>query len=194
MVFELTRSYELAVAAMITVVVSNLVCYQLFSRSLFDEVLRRQGVDLSLGRDKAVLQTKPIAQWVSSDCVQVEPSTVLSQLETELLETGKSIAFVVGEHGDFKGEVTLNQLARTQQKQKSSMSEIRCEEIADHAPVTLTVDMSIWAAMDYLQEFKGEAIAAVDARGKFMGAVYESSIMKGYMATLDDIRREEHGV
>ena len=44
-VFELTRNYDLATAAMVSVVFSNLVSYRIFGRSLFDVQLRMRGFD-----------------------------------------------------------------------------------------------------------------------------------------------------
>ena len=58
-VFELTRNYDLATAAMVSVVFSNLVSYRIFGRSLFDVQLRMRGFDLAEGRDRAVLDQQP---------------------------------------------------------------------------------------------------------------------------------------
>ena len=55
-VFELTRSYDLTIAAMVSVVFANLISYRVIGRSLFDLQLRARGFDLSLGRDKAILE------------------------------------------------------------------------------------------------------------------------------------------
>ena len=42
-VFELTRNYDLTIAAMVAVVFSNLIAYRTFGRSLFDVQLGRVG-------------------------------------------------------------------------------------------------------------------------------------------------------
>ena len=59
-VFELTRNYDLATAAMVSVVFSNLVAYRIFGRSLFDVQLIRRGFDLSAGRDRVILPRAPL--------------------------------------------------------------------------------------------------------------------------------------
>jgi len=63
-VFELTRNYDLTIAAMVAVVFSNLIAYRLFGRSLFDVQLARRGIDLSTGRDYARLSTQFVSPQV----------------------------------------------------------------------------------------------------------------------------------
>lgn len=60
-VFELTRNYELTIAAMVSVVFANLIVFRLAGRSLFDIQLAARGVDLSGGRDRAQMQHAQLA-------------------------------------------------------------------------------------------------------------------------------------
>ena len=65
-VLELTGNYDLATASMISVVFANLVAYRLFGRSLFDRQLLQQNVDLSLGRDKVILNQNTIKPYINT--------------------------------------------------------------------------------------------------------------------------------
>ena len=58
-VFELTRNYDVAIAAMVAVAVATLLSHRLFGRSLFDVQLAGRGLDLSRGRDRARLAALP---------------------------------------------------------------------------------------------------------------------------------------
>ena len=64
-IFELTRSYEITIAAMVTVAFSNLTAYHWYGRSLFDNILAERGVDLSLGRDRAYLQHRKVVDYAT---------------------------------------------------------------------------------------------------------------------------------
>ena len=64
-VFELTRNYDITIAAMVAVVFSNLVAHRLFGRSLFDVQLARRGMDFSQGRDRAHLAALPVRDLLS---------------------------------------------------------------------------------------------------------------------------------
>ena len=66
-IFELTRHYEITVAAMVTIVFANLVSYHWYGRSLFDTQLLRRNLDLSLGRDRAYLIHLKVIDYLSED-------------------------------------------------------------------------------------------------------------------------------
>ena len=58
-VFELTRNYDLTIAAMVAVVFSNLLASRIFGRSIFDVQLRQRGFDLAFGRTEC---NRPVFQ------------------------------------------------------------------------------------------------------------------------------------
>lgn len=70
-IFEITRNYEITIAAMVTIVFSNLVAYHWYGRSLFDTQLANRNIDLSQGRDNAYLKHHKIAEYIN----QNDPNT-----------------------------------------------------------------------------------------------------------------------
>ena len=68
-VFELTQSYDFAVAAMLAAVIATFFTSLVFGHSFFDEQLRRRGVDLSRGRGDLELQSQAISSVVSNDFI-----------------------------------------------------------------------------------------------------------------------------
>ena len=64
LVFELTRSYEFTVAAMVAIVFANFVSLRWFGRSLYDRQLVDKGIDLSMGRERAYLMHRKVADLV----------------------------------------------------------------------------------------------------------------------------------
>ena len=85
-VFELTRNYDLATAAMVSVVFSNLVSYRIFGRSLFDVQLRDGGFDLAAGRDRAILDLRPIDGYLSQDYTALAPDTPPAEAKSRLVD------------------------------------------------------------------------------------------------------------
>ena len=64
-ILELTQSYEYAVAAMIAVMVCNLLTNRLFGNSFFDRQLLDRGIDLRKGREAIALNQqvcRPLCQ------------------------------------------------------------------------------------------------------------------------------------
>ena len=66
-IFELTRSYEVTIAAMVTIVFANIVAYHWYGRSLFDAQLAERGLDLSLGRDRAYLMHHAAVEFANQE-------------------------------------------------------------------------------------------------------------------------------
>ena len=192
-VFELTRNYELTIAAMISVVFANLVGYRLVGRSIFDIQLKRRGFDLSLGRDQAVLDNREISDFLSSDYVTASPEATLGTLLSRMHKEGKSEGYIIDGEDIYLGTITTLQL--TGYGSGADSMEDPCGLYQEKEEIILSTDTTIWAAMEKIQHFVGESVPVVssDGRGTLVGVVYEASIIRAYMKTLYNIRREEYG-
>ena len=215
-VFELARNYDLAVAAMISVVFANLVGYQVMGRSIFDIQLKNQGFDLGMGRDKAILSSRDISSCLSNDFVSVTDDTALIKLKTRLIESGKGVGYVVNRSENLLGALSINKLMDLEQQGVSE--DDLCVDHMSETGLVFHCDLSIWSAMEQVQAFFGDSVPVVsivnpekndrycsDAisevngnvdglKNRLVGVVYESSIVKGYMDTVEEVRRDEHGI
>ena len=192
-VFELTRNYDLAMAAMVSVVFSNLVSYRVFGRSLFDVQLRMRGFDLSAGRDKAMLDHRLIESYVTRDYTALAPDTALGEAKSRLLEARSHEAYVVDAGGFYLGTVKLDELV-TCEENGALEPGTAVAALAKPEPLILTEKSSVWAAMEQMGDFVGESIPVLEEGddGRMLGVVYEASIVKAYLDTMNDIRREEN--
>ena len=192
-VFELTRNYDLATAAMVSVVFSNLVSYRIFGRSLFDVQLRMRGFDLSAGRDKVMLDHRLIAGYVTRDYTALAPDTSLGEAKSRLLEAHSHEGYVVDAGGFYLGTVKLEELV-TQEESGGLGPDATVTRLAKPEALILTAETSIWAAMEQMGDFVGESIPVLEDGdgGRMLGVVYEASIVKAYLDTTNDIRREEN--
>jgi len=189
-VFELTRNYDLATAAMVSVAFANLIGYRLFGRSLFDEQLLSRGFDLSMGRDKVVMEERSIREFLSQDYTAVTPSTSLARVREALVEDQRNEAYVVDDDGAYLGTVSMNRLMELTTGGRSLDAETAAAYAVSETLV-LRPDDSIWHAMRQLEDFVGESIPVVEQE-RLVGVAPESSIVRAYMHTLDEIRREEN--
>ncbi len=188
-VFELTGSYTLTIAALASVAVANPLAARLFGASMFDTQLRERGLDLSAGRDRAVLQGAPVLRHVSENCVRVPPQAIPATVRDQLGRSGHTEAFLVDEAGCYQGTVTLARLEAVRGDDGSDSVAV----LVDRAYPVLAEDASLWAAVHALQTQAGEALPVV-TRGdrQFLGVVYETAITRAYLGTLEAIRDEEH--
>lgn len=193
-VFELTRNYDLTTAAMVSVVFSNLVAFNMFGRSFFDVELLRQGLDLSLGREKVVLDERSIAPWVSSDYTALSPTDTLANTLQTLIDVQRSHAYIVDDRGAYVGSLRLEQLLLAEHEGANMNDAV--STIAERNATVLTTNTTVWAAMDMIRDYVGESIPVVEAldNDTLCGVVFESTIVNAYLDVVYDIRREEQGL
>jgi len=188
-VFELTRNYDLATAAMISVAFANLVGYRVFGRSLFDVQLQSRGFDLSLGRDKVMVEQRVIGEILSTDYTTVPPSSTLAQTRDALLHDQRNEAYVQDESGTYLGSIAMNRLMELTVSGVEQTG--AATRYAEPDALVLSPGDSIWNAMSRMRDFVGESIPVVE-QGRLVGVVFEASIVSAYLETLNDIRREEN--
>ncbi|MDX1458556.1 MAG: chloride channel protein [Marinobacter sp.] len=184
-VFELTRSYDLTIAAMVAVVFSNLVSYRVMGRSIFDIQLRERGFDLSLGRDKAILGTHPVKDFLSRQFtvarVEERAETVRERLVTER----RAEAMLLDSQGCYLGTLHLQDLEAVPEDRPLRM-------LASTPDVLFHETTTVWESMELLQGFLGEAVPLVAADGRLLGVVPEEAVIRAYLEIIHDLRQEEN--
>jgi len=184
-VFELTRNYDLTIAAMVAVVFSNLVAYRLLGRSLFDVQLGARGFDLSEGRDKAILGTRPVAAYLSRDYIALTPEDRVEALIARLGAEGRAEAMVTDPDGRYLGSIRL-------QDALGAAPETALAALARPGAVVFDEATTLWQALEMMRDFLGEAVPLLAADGRLIGVVPESAVIAGYMEAVHDLRREEN--
>ena len=192
-VFELTRNYDLATAAMVSVVISNLVAYRIFGRSLFDVQLRMRGFDLSGGREKVILDDRLIESYVTRDYTALAPDMALGEARSCLLAARSHEGYVVDAGGVYLGTVKLEALVARDETDGGG-TETTVARLAEREALILTPKTTIRAAMEQMGDFVGESIPVLEEGDgvRMVGVVFEASIVKAYLDTMNDIRREEN--
>ena len=186
-VFELTRNYDLTIAAMVAVVFSNLVSAPLFGRSLFDRQLKNNFVfDLSEGRDKAILRLEYISKYMSQDYITVRADDNIATLKTTLAHHNRSEAAIIDSNGRFQASIDLQDVVELSDDTK--LSQVKCPD-----KLTFDENTSLWDGFELVQNFIGESIPIVDsASAKLLGVITEGGIIAAYMSTVHELRREEN--
>ena len=188
MVFELTRSYEITIAAMVTIVFANLVAHQWYGRSLYDFQLRQRGIDLSMGRERAYLMHQTVAGHVTDALPVVHRDISLSELRERMAEKIAESAVIVDGDYRYLGLVLQHQLH--DQHDSASVASIEIEQGTRFDETT-----SIWDAMETMREYIGVAVPVIDsASGRYLGAIPEAVVINAYLDAAQELRREEYEV
>jgi len=184
-VFELTRSYDLTIAAMVAVVFSNLVAHLVFGRSLYDVQLARKGVNLASGRDQARLESILVTDYSTATFPDARPDEPAQAVLERLTGTHWSEVFVADGDQTFKG------VLRGVDKPDDHATQV--SELAKPSEVVFSETTTIWDAMRALPGFIGDAIPVVDTEtGRLTGVVTEGAIIEAYLHVVHQLRQEEN--
>jgi CIC family chloride channel protein len=188
LVFEMTRNYEVTIAAMVAVVFANLVASIWFGRSLYDQQLAQRGIDLSFGRERAYLMHQKVGDH-ATDCLPVvQEDASLGEAMAQMAAAQTPASVVVDDEQRYIG--ILQQQPRAAQEEAQALSSIDLTP----APV-FDQNTSLWEAMQVMRDYMGEAIAVVDCdNGRYLGAIPEAAVINAYLDATETLRREEHEV
>jgi CIC family chloride channel protein len=186
LVFEMTRNYEITIAAMIAVVFANLIASIWYGRSLYDQQLAGRGIDLSLGRERAYLMHHRVGER-STDCLPVvSRQTSLEEAGVLMLARQTATAVVIDDEYRYLGILSQQQLSG--QADSNSVASVELQ-----AQPRFNQHTSIWDAMQVMRSYMGEAIAVVDSsNGRYLGAIPEAAVINAYLDATEELRREEH--
>jgi CIC family chloride channel protein len=188
LVFELTRSYEITVAAMLAIVFANLFVSSWYGRSLYDQQLARRGIELSLGRERAYLKHHKVVEHLTQTLPVVTQSASLAAAREQMAAKQTTSIVVVDDRHRYQGTLLQQQLSGLQDDSDVSAIEFLPAPQFDD-------DTSLWEAMQVMRSYLGEAIAVVDsASGRYLGAIPESAVINAYLDATESLRREEHEI
>ncbi|MEZ5538242.1 MAG: chloride channel protein [Thiolinea sp.] len=184
--FELTRNYDLTIAAMVAVVFANLLAFRIFGRSLFDVQLAGQGVELSSGRDRAMLENTSVTDCLLDDYTCYRADTCVADALAGLIRDGRAEAVLIDADGNYLGMIRMQDIIHQAPQQP-------LQELLRHDWPQFDESTSIWQAMRILDNFVGEAIPVLaQDQQKLLGMVTEAALISAYLEIVYDLRREEN--
>ena len=185
-VFELTRNYDITIAAMVAVVFSNLITHRVFGRSLFDVQLARKGIDLSGGRDQARLDAIAVSRVCRQDFLRAEPTAPAVDVRRRLGGSEWSEAFVVDPDGRFEGMVRDKHLVTV-------ASDAQVRDVMRPPRLRFDEGTTVVAAMRAVRDYVGDAVPVVHSKdGRLVGVVTEAAIIQAYLDVSRHLREEEN--
>ena len=185
-VFELTRSYDLTIAAMVAVVFSNLIAYRIFGRSIYDVQLSRRGFDLSLGRTQAIVAYQLISTLMRPVTLRFNPQDSIAEVMAKLMENEKSEGIVTDDGNRFVGIVRVQACVKHDQSKPVG-------DIIDQNTLKFNESTNVREAVNAFRHFTGEIAPVVSSDGQvLLGFVSDRDVIDAYQATVERLRREEN--
>jgi CIC family chloride channel protein len=175
-ILEMTMSYEFALAAMLSVVVSTMVSNTIFGHSFFDRQLLDRKIDVSQGRGHIEMMETPVMDIVSPDCVRFA-SDASVEIAIDALTAAKATeGYVVASDNDkFIGKVVLYELLGADRNALAKKHLVQ-------GPISIKHDASLQQAIEVASNFVGESIPIIQRdTNAFKGVVTEADLFKLYL-------------
>ena len=184
-VFELTRNYDLTIAAMVAVVFSNLVSYRIVGRSLFDLQLERQGIDLSTGRDKARLDAMWVSDHATGDYARAGPDEWVADVNARLDRGNWKEVYVLDGEERYLGKLRHEEL--------TAFGNARISEVVVPPELEFNERTSMREALEALGSYAGDGVPVVLSNDRrLLGIVTKASVIRAYLGEVDSMRAEEN--
>ena len=178
---ELTMSYELALAAMLSVVTSALISHLLFGHSFFDRQLLDRGIDISQGRSQIELMEQPIVHLANEDFIKLSKDTFIKSAINKMAKAQVSEAYVTSNKNKFLGKVSLHGLLNSKDTLFVTTSLIE-------NPTQIKHDASLQQGIEIASKFVGESIPIINFEtGELLGVLSEADLFQAYLATQNRI-------
>ena len=182
-VFEFTRSYEFAVAAILAVSMSSFISTRLFCYSFFDRQLIARGFDLRQGREFLSLKDISVADLDVEVVESVTEGMTGEDLVAHLRASHRTEAYVVNPQGTLTGVVPILAALANPDQTASALIE------DDYLVLNLSDDLQ--QALGIARRFVGEAIPVVDEAGALVGCLSEGAILGGTLDRQEEVKGRE---
>jgi len=174
-ILELTMSYEFALAAMLSIVVSIMISNLLFGHSFFDRQLLDRGIDVSQGRGHIEMMEVGVEDVVEPAFARIEAGASAEEALALLVRAEATEGYIVDADGGFLGKVSLHALLP---RMASSMA----SAVAESEPISIKHDASLLQAIEVASGFVGESIPVINRdTGEMLGIVTEADLFKLYL-------------
>jgi len=187
LVFELTHSYDFAVAAMLSVVVATFLSHISFGHSLFDQQLAKRNIDISKGRGHLELSARNIKDIITQNYLGFSPQTKAGDVLHAMVKHQQTEAYCIDEQGQYVGKLMVYDLVRAKVSETAGSL-----AVADQ--ISLTVTDNLQQAIERAANFVGETIPVLTEDSHHIaGVVTEGDLFAAYLDCQRDIQRIEHG-
>ncbi len=182
-VFEFTRSYEFAVAAILAVSMSSFISTRLFCYSFFDRQLIMRGFDLRQGREFLSLRDTTVSDLNVERVMPVTKDATGEDIVAHLQSSNRTEAYVVDDQGRLQGVVPILAALGNRESIASSLM------ATDYIVLSLRDDLQ--QALSTARRFVGEAIPVIDEAGILAGCISEGAILGGTLDRQEEVKGRE---
>ena len=187
-IFELTMSYEFALASLLAVLTAVFISRSFFGQSLFDRQLQDRGINLGAGRGALKMMEMPLSGLATADFPTLAPDATAAEGRSTLQIAQATEAYIL-DPADGRLLAKLSLLALIDVPDAAPAL-----PLADPDPFQLGADASLLQAIERAVSFVGESIPVVDTKsGQMLGTVTEADLFGAFIDLERSVRDLEAG-
>lgn len=182
LVFELTGSYQYAIASILPISLCNLLTYILFGSSFFDAQLKSRNIQMGFGREHILMTQTKILNYVSSNFLSLKLNSTNKNNITQFKRMNSTEAYFIDKEQNYFGKLKLINILN---KPGNSIN------FKEKDPIIINPNQNINEIMNILKDFVGESIPVVNDKNKLIGVISENDVLKAYDQITQTIRNIE---
>ena len=183
LVFELTGSYQYAIASIFSIAISNLITYLIFGSSFFDAQLKLRNIIIGFGREHILMSQTSIVKMIDKNCLYLKKEVLASDALKLFKKFNVTEGYFKDENSYFLGKLKIISLIG---KTNELAFKYREKEI-----IKLQPSNSILECIQILSNFVGESVPVIDSNSKIIGVISENDILKSYDKISKEIKNIE---
>jgi chloride channel protein, CIC family len=178
--FEFTGNYDLILPLMIASITASVLARGMSRHSIYEESLRRRGVELQWRMEEAVLAGLDVKSLVREDPQVLRPHDPYPRVVELFLAGHRQRLFVVDAEGRLLGAVSLHDIKHVLQD-PSSLVAVLAHDLMTPVERVLEPDDRLHRAAETLSRSDHERLPVVDPRsGAFLGVLSKRDLLSIY--------------
>ena len=183
LVFELTGSYQYAIASIFSIAISNLITYLIFGSSFFDAQLKLRKINIGFGRENILMSQTSIINLIDKKCLYFDKNVDVSKALQLFKSYNVTEGYFKNDNDDFLGKLRLINII--------DKKNTKAFNFKDKKVITLKPNNSVLESIQILSNFVGESVPIVDNKLKIHGIISENELLKSYDAISKQIKNIE---
>ena len=182
LVFELTGSYDYAIASILPISLCNLITYITFGSSFFDAQLKSRNIQMGFGREHILMTQTKIFNYASPDFLSLKPDETNKQSIRKFIKKNLTEGYFLDNNQNYLGKLKLIKILNANGKSI---------DFKEKKHITINPNQNIYEIMNILKDFVGESIPIINNENKIIGVISENDVLKAYDEISNTIRNIE---
>ncbi len=183
LIFELTGSYNYAIASILPIALSNLITYLIFGSSFFDAQLKLRKIPMGSGREHILLSQTSIEKYIDKNYLFLNKEISIENALKKFSQNNVTEAYFYDINKIFLGKLKLVKIIGKKNDKAIKYIEKKF--------IKLDPSNNIFECIKILSNFVGESIPVIEKNNKFVGIISENDILKAYDQISHQIRNIE---